>query len=175
MIEPGRFLGREREVAELGALLREERVVTLTGVGGIGKTRLAWRVAFLERATVWPVELGGLGDRAPVAREVAEALGVRRTGPGGLLHRLRGDRALLVLDGCERVTEGCAALVAELAGACPQVSFLMTGRRPLGVPGEVIWPVPPLDLPGDAHFHDGLPGDVPPDAVRPGGQPGGRR
>ncbi|MFI7448971.1 ATP-binding protein [Nonomuraea sp. NPDC049714] len=132
----GRLVGRERDVAELRALIRDERVITLIGPGGIGKTRLAAQVAGLERANV--VELGRVGDPALIVRLVAEALDVHPAADG-----------LLVLDGCDHLREGCAELVAELAVRCPGLRFLLTGRRPVQVPGELVWRVPPLALPGD--------------------------
>jgi predicted ATPase len=128
---PGRFVGRERDVAELRALLRDERVITLVGPGGIGKTRLAGRIADLERAKM--VELGRIGDPALIMRQVVHP-------PAA---------GLLVLDGRDRLRESCARLVAELAARCPGLRFLLTGRRPVGVPGELVWRVPPLALPGD--------------------------
>jgi predicted ATPase len=118
---PGRFVGRERDVAELCALLRDERVITLVGPGGIGKTRLARHIADLERAKT--VELGRIADSTAAG--------------------------LLVLDGCDQVREGCAGLVAALAACRPGLRFLLTGRRPVGIPGELVWRVPPLALPGD--------------------------
>ncbi|WP_336206064.1 ATP-binding protein [Nonomuraea sp. LPB2021202275-12-8] len=162
----GRFVGREREVAELRALLRDERVITLSGAGGVGKTRLASRVAELERARgageVWRVELERVADPSLIMRELARSLGVRSPtldrsvagtrrgfgGPaGGVLAHLRAARGLVVLDGCEHLRDGCAELVRELAGSCPGVRILVTGRRPLGIAGELVRRVPPLALP----------------------------
>ncbi|MCK2212678.1 LuxR C-terminal-related transcriptional regulator [Actinomadura sp. ATCC 31491] len=157
--EPNRFVGRARDVAELAALVRDERVVTLSGVGGIGKTRLALRVAarvvpcFADG--VWLAELARIGDPELLVPELAGVLGVRDETPGplldGLLLRLRAARTLLVLDNCEHVVERCAEVVSELVAACPRVRFLVTSREPLHVPGELVWRVPPLDLPDERH------------------------
>lgn len=133
---PGRFVGRERDVAELRALLRDERPITLVGPGGIGKTRLAWRIAELERAK--PVELGRIDDPALIVRLVAEELDGHPAAAG-----------LLVLDGCDQLRESCAGLVSELAVRRPGLRFLLTGRRPVGVAGELVRRVPPLALSGD--------------------------
>ncbi|MEV0615510.1 LuxR C-terminal-related transcriptional regulator [Nonomuraea sp. NPDC050404] len=158
-VEPNRFIGRARDVVELGALVREERLVTLSGVGGIGKTRLALRVA--EQALpwfadgVWLVELARVGSPALVVSEIAGVLGVRDEIPGrlldGLLVRLRDAGALIVLDNCEHLVESCAELVSELIAECPELRFLLTSREPLRIQGELIWRVPPLELPDDHH------------------------
>ncbi|TDE59531.1 LuxR family transcriptional regulator [Nonomuraea mesophila] len=157
--EPNRFVGRARDVAELSALVHEERVITLSGVGGIGKTRLALRVA--ARAApgfadgVWLVELARISRPALVVNELAEVLGVRDEAPGNLLDglrvRLRAARALIVLDNCEHLVERCAELVADLIASCPEPAFLLTSREPLRIPGELVWRVPPLELPDDHH------------------------
>lgn len=158
-VEPNRFIGRARDVSELSALVRDERVITLSGVGGIGKTRLSLRVAARALSSfadgVWLVELARIVDPALVVSELAEVLGVRDEIPGGLLDglrvRLRDTRTLIVLDNCEHLIERCAALVAELSATCPHVCFLLTSREPLHIQGELIWRVPPLELPDDHH------------------------
>ncbi|RVX44200.1 putative ATPase [Nonomuraea polychroma] len=157
--EPNRFVGRARDVAELSALVRQHRVVTLCGVGGIGKTRLSLRVA--ARAVpwfadgVWLVELGRIGDPELIVNEMAEVLGVRDEIPGRLLDglrvRLREARALILLDNCEHLVERCAQLVAGLIAECPWLRFLLTSREPLRIPGELVWRVPPLELPDEHH------------------------
>jgi non-specific serine/threonine protein kinase len=154
------FVGREREIAELRRLLSEERLVTLTGPGGIGKTRLALEVGRralgVSAQAVWVVELAALADPGLVPKAAADALAVREE-PGrdllpALSERLGGRRALLVLDNCEHLVAACAALADWLLRACPQLRLLTTSREPLRVPGEALWPVPPLGFPdpGDA-------------------------
>ncbi|MEU6711783.1 LuxR C-terminal-related transcriptional regulator [Nonomuraea sp. NPDC046802] len=155
--EPDRFVGRERDVAELCALVGDVRVITLSGVGGVGKTRLSLRVAAnvapLFADGVWLVELARLTGPAMLVNELAAVLGVREEIPGRLLDglrvRLRASRALLVLDNCEHLVESCAELVSELLDGCPWLRFLITSREPLRIPGELIWRVPPLELPGE--------------------------
>ncbi|GAA2364046.1 hypothetical protein GCM10010404_17760 [Nonomuraea africana] len=157
--EPNRFVGRARDVDELRGLLRDQRLVTLCGVGGIGKTRLALRVArsvVSEFADgVWLVELARITSPDLVAHEIATVLGVReeRSRPAldGLRVRLRGARALLLLDNCEQIVERCAELVSELLASCPDLRILLTTREALRIPGELVWRVPPLDLPDARH------------------------
>ncbi|WP_219462571.1 ATP-binding protein [Nonomuraea rhizosphaerae] len=157
--EPNRFVGRDRDVAELTALVHDERVVTLCGVGGIGKTRLSLRVAATALPGfadgVWLVQLARLDDPGLVLREMTGVLGVREEGPGrlldGLRARLSGARTLILLDNCEHLVESCAELVAGLIADCPQLRFLLTSREPLRIPGELVWRVPPLDLPDERH------------------------
>ncbi|MDN5858983.1 MAG: winged helix-turn-helix domain-containing protein [Pseudonocardia sp.] len=159
------LVGRATELAELAEELARTRLLTLTGVGGVGKTRLALRLAsdvldgFPDGVRL--VELGPLdaatGDAerdAAVGAEVAAALGVPTPGRAdadALAVRLRDHledrRTLLVLDNCEHVVSATARLVAWVLRACPQVRVLATSREPLGVPGEVVWAVPPLALP----------------------------
>jgi predicted ATPase len=150
------FVGRERDLRELVDLLASRRLVTLTGVGGSGKTRLALevarRVAERHRDGVRLVELAGLGTEALVPDAVLGALGMREPAAGTsateALCAALADRALLlVLDNCEHVVAGVAALVSELLPACPALHVLATSREPLRLPGEVERPVPPLDRP----------------------------
>ncbi|HEX5506424.1 MAG TPA: helix-turn-helix domain-containing protein [Thermomicrobiales bacterium] len=152
------FVGRERERAEVARLLAGARSITLTGVGGVGKTRLALRVAADlggEYADgVWLVELGALTEPALVPPAVARAVGVReqpgRALDGTLPDALSTRHLLLVLDNCEHLLGACAALAARLLRACPRLCVLATSREPLGVPGEVAWPVPPLAVPAES-------------------------
>jgi predicted ATPase/DNA-binding SARP family transcriptional activator len=151
------FLGREQEVAMLGTLLGEARLVTLTGAGGTGKTRLALEFAagVVERFAdgVWLAELAGISDPGLVAGQVMEALGVRQAGDmpviEALRFRLRSAELLLVLDNCEHLLDACAQLAGALLSSSPGLRVLATSREPLGVSGEVAWPVPPLALPSD--------------------------
>ena len=149
-------MGRERELRELVDLLAARRLVTLTGVGGSGKTRLALEVARRvedqHRDGVCLVELAGLGTDVLVPEAVLGALGMREPTAGRsaseVLCAALADRdLLLVLDNCEHVVAGVAALVSALLPACPALHVLATSREPLRVPGEVERPVPPLDLP----------------------------
>ncbi|MFC4947612.1 LuxR C-terminal-related transcriptional regulator [Pseudonocardia sp. GCM10023141] len=151
-----RFIGRVAERAAVTELLGTERLVTLTGVGGGGKTRLAARVV-ADLTGHWPdgacwVELASVTDSAHVAALVAAALGVAVEpvlGPARSLTAALGrERLLVCLDNCEQVLDGAAEVAAALL-ACPDVTVLVTSREPLAVPGEVVWPVPVLD-PTDA-------------------------
>ena len=133
------------------------RVVTLTGPGGGGKTRLALRVAALAEAGFGDgarlVELAPLTDSTLVPASVAHALGVSErdvpTPAAGLARALAGRELLVVLDNCEHVLEAAAGLVASLLAQCRRVRFLATSRERLDVPGELVFPVPPLGLPAD--------------------------
>ncbi|QYC44522.1 Putative HTH-type transcriptional regulator [Nonomuraea coxensis DSM 45129] len=153
--EPNRFVGRERDVGDLRALFGRTRVVTLCGVGGIGKTRLALRVAagLLPACPdgVWLVELARLGRGELVIPEIARVLRVRAEAGRPLLDtvtaRLRDLCCLLLLDNCEHLVDACAEVTAGLVAACPRLSVLATSREPLRIASELIWRVPPLDLP----------------------------
>ena len=149
------FVGREQELAALGGLVGEARLVTLTGAGGAGKTRLA--VEFAAAAAdrfgdgVWLAGLAGIADAGLVPSLVMEALGVRQTGEVPVLealrYRLRSAELLLVLDNCEHLLGACADLAVALLGSCPGLRVLATSREPLGVPGEAVYPLPPLAVP----------------------------
>ena len=156
------LIGRERETAELRALLAPggdgPRLVTLTGVGGAGKTRLALAVAH-ALADAYPdggrfVDLAPLADPALVPQAVAVALGLREhpTRPvrDHILEQLRPRTALLILDNCEHLVDACAQLAEALLAACPGVRLLATSREALRVSGEAVWPVPPLAAPDPA-------------------------
>jgi predicted ATPase/DNA-binding SARP family transcriptional activator len=168
----GELIGREREVERARALLAAHRLVTLTGTGGVGKTRLALETAARSAAVhpdgVWFVELapGRPATPAEAARQIGHVLGLRDEtapdpgGPSGAVERvgeaLRGRRALLVLDNCEHVIEQVAELAGRLLAAAPGLRVLATSREPLGLPDERLLIVPPLDLPGHATAPDAL-------------------
>jgi predicted ATPase/DNA-binding CsgD family transcriptional regulator len=150
------FVGRERELRELRGALTDTRLLTLTGAGGCGKTRLALRVAaevedrFADG--VWWVELAPLADEELVGAAVAEALGVRPL-PGvtelqACCAYLASRRALVILDNCEHLPAACAGAAAALLQAGPEVVVLATSRAPLAVSGETDWRVPSLSLAG---------------------------
>jgi len=149
------FLGRERELATLDALLGEARLVTLTGAGGAGKTRLAVEFAagVVERFGdgAWLADLAGIADPDLVPPQVMEALKVRQTSEvpviEALRYRLRSAELLLVLDNCEHLLGACAALATALLGSAPRLRVLATSREPVGVAGEAVYPVPPLPVP----------------------------
>src|SRR5208282_40794 len=147
------FVGRERELDELRSLFREgKRLVTLVGIGGIGKTRLALELGFsagdLGWAKVYLVELASLADPGLVDEAVLESVGggSSRSALQAAAEYLREASALLVLDCCEHVL-GAARRVAEvLLRRCPSVAVLATSRSPLGIEGELVWLVPPLSV-----------------------------
>lgn len=149
-----RFVGRTAALAEVSALITRERLVTLVGPGGSGKTRLALEVGSVLRAAfpdgVWLVELAGLNDAALLANAVAAALGVREQADvqliDVLIRELRTRRMLILLDNCEHVIDACARVTEMLLRGCPDLHILTTSRESLHVPGEIVWPVPPLEL-----------------------------
>jgi predicted ATPase len=147
------FVGRERELDELRSLFRGgKRLVTLVGIGGIGKTRLALELGFsasdLGWASVYLVELASLADPDLVGGAVLESVGggSSRSPLQAAAEYLREAHALLVLDCCEHVL-GAARRAAEvLLRRCPSVAVLATSRSPLDIAGELVWPVPPLSV-----------------------------
>ena len=152
------FVGREKEIAEVNALLEATRLLTLAGSGGAGKSRLSLQVAAdrLDRYFdgVWLVELAPLTDPALVPQAVAEVFGVQeqagKTIQQSLSEWLKPKRLLLILDNCEHLISACAILAAELLRSCPQVQILASSREPLNVAGEQTYRVPSLSLP-DPH------------------------
>jgi predicted ATPase/DNA-binding CsgD family transcriptional regulator len=149
------FVGRERETEEVERELAMTRLLTLTGVGGSGKTRLALEVArdLVEAYPngVWLVELASLSEEALVPKAVAEALEVLERPAEPLLDTLaevlRDRQLLLILDNCEHLLEASARLVDKLLDSCPRVRIMATSREALGVEGEIRWVVPPLSVP----------------------------
>ncbi len=148
-----RFIGREREIDQIAQLLKAARLLTLTGPGGCGKTRLA--VAAAQSFTpfeqgAWFVDLSGLDDASLVAQVVATTLGVPeargRTLQDTLIDYLRHKHLLLILDNCEHLLAACADLVVVLDN-CPHVRVLATSREPLNVIDESVWLVPSLGVP----------------------------
>jgi predicted ATPase/DNA-binding CsgD family transcriptional regulator len=149
------FVGRRRELAELRSTLAVARLVSLVGPGGVGKTRLAVRIATdLGRAFAdgaWWVDLAEVRDPALVANAVVVDLDFRDQSAAQplriLLSRLQDREMLLVIDNCEHVLDASARLVAELLRVAPKLRVITTSREPLQVPGEHVVPVPPLELP----------------------------
>ena len=149
------FVGRERELIDLRAMLARHRLVTLVGVGGIGKTRLALQlagsVADAHADGTWFVDLAPISDPRLVVNAVASALGVREDPGRPVIETLRqfvADRSvLLVLDNCEHLLAACAQPTRELLQAGRGVTILATSREPLHVPGEATFPVAPLPAP----------------------------
>ena len=150
------FVGREQELASIPPRLRACRLLTLTGVGGSGKTRLAIELAAATgpssyRDGVWLVELAQVTDPALVPHRLAAVLGVQESGRAAarqaLADALRNSQMLLVLDNCEHLLDACAALVDLLLRECPTLQILATSREPIGIPGEVTWAVSPLAAP----------------------------
>jgi predicted ATPase/class 3 adenylate cyclase len=153
------FLGRQEDLEGIGARLEVAPAVTLVGVGGVGKTSLAYEVAArIEResgTTVHVVELAATVESAGVARVVADVLdlpvAVEQSPSDAVAGYLRtAGPTLLVLDNCEQVIDGAAALVDLLLDRCPQLTVLATSRTPLGVEGEAVWPVEPLSVSDEA-------------------------
>ncbi|MDX3002619.1 LuxR C-terminal-related transcriptional regulator [Kribbella solani] len=143
------FVGRQTQVAALRTQLSANRLVTLTGPGGSGKTRLAAQTAaqLAERWPdgVWWVDLSGITDGAQLPEAVAAAIGLLvEPGDRLLFGQLRTHRALICLDNCEQIVDGVAEFVLALQTGCPEISVLATSREPLDLPGEAIWRVPAL-------------------------------
>ncbi|MFY9615612.1 MAG: adenylate/guanylate cyclase domain-containing protein [Candidatus Dormiibacterota bacterium] len=160
------FVGRQSELDELKSLMADARLVTLVGSGGAGKSRLSVQLArelmddFSEG--VWLVELAPISDASLVTQAVAQVLGLRDELPPmaagttsaidalsirRLIDHLGKSQMLFVLDNCEHLIAPSAQLCAGILGACPGITILATSREPLGVPGEVVWRVPPMSAP----------------------------
>jgi predicted ATPase/DNA-binding winged helix-turn-helix (wHTH) protein len=148
------FIGRERELVEIKRLLPDKRLLTLVGVGGIGKTRFALQVAAevidAYRDGVWLVELGSIRDPLLVPTSVAQALGVQeRTGTpitDTLCAHLKARQSLLILDNCEHLLDACATLADAILRTAAEPTILATSREPLHIPGEQTYPLQTLSL-----------------------------
>src|SRR4030095_5052782 len=149
------FVGRAREMAEVKRLLEATRMLTLTGPGGTGKTRLSLQVAaeVLDRFPhgVWLIELATISDSALVAEAIANAVDIReeagRPPLETIADALRARQLLLILDNCEHIIAPCAQVAATLLRRCPDLVILASSREPLSIAGETIWLVPPLAVP----------------------------
>jgi predicted ATPase/DNA-binding SARP family transcriptional activator len=153
------FVGREREREQLAALIADGRLVTLTGPGGAGKTRLATTVAAAAGCPggAWLVDLAAVTDPREVTQSWVTAMGLGAGEIGAsaspdsaarLAEAMPAAETLVVLDNCEHLLDAVAPLTAEVLGRCPRLRVLATSREPLGVPGETVYPVPPLTVPG---------------------------
>jgi predicted ATPase len=151
------FIGRDAELAEVCHLVGSSRLVTLTGAGGAGKTRLALQVAVGLLGDggegVWFADLAPVGDPDLVAVTVADVLGVRQE-PGrpaleALVEAVGGQSLLALLDNCEHVIGACAKLADALLRGCPNLALLATSREPLGIDGERVYRVPSMGTPAD--------------------------
>jgi len=156
------FIGREKEQSEVIRLITKHRLVTLTGPGGVGKTRLSLRVGeqVLEHYAdgVWLVELAPILDPLLITHTVAFTLGLRNDPQRHIMDMLcdylRERRMLLVLDNCEHVLDACAQLIDVILKTCPQLKILATSREPLNMTGEAIYRVPSLGLPNQQQILD---------------------
>jgi predicted ATPase/DNA-binding SARP family transcriptional activator len=193
------FVGRDAELAHVAGLLAAYRLITLTGPGGAGKTRLAVEAARAELAAmpdgVWLVELAPVTDPADLTSAVLGVLGLREqallyggkplavrqaAAPdeqadvlGRLLTALAGQRTLVILDNCEHLVAAAAALADRILAACPRVRILATSREPLNITGEALWTVGPLTLPPDPAVSPDFPERAGVPAVRPADAPPG--
>ncbi len=147
--EVSSFVGRTAERAELSALLDDARLVTLTGPGGVGKTRLTVRVAYETRTEypggTWLVNLSTASSRGDVPAAVAATLRAAEPTVAAVVAALGARRTLVLLDSCEHVLDDVRALVEQILRDCPRVTMLATSREPLGIVGEHVLDVPPLD------------------------------
>lgn len=156
--QPTALIGRDDELARINTLLAENPLVTVTGTGGVGKTRITLEagVRLLDRYPdgVWLVELAAISDASLVPGAVTTALGIdtssAKTPLEAMVSRLRHQDLLLVLDNCEHVVEAVATMVEALLAATPKLRFLVSSQEPLGIAGEQIFRLPSLGVPGDA-------------------------
>ncbi len=146
------FIGREKEIAEIKGLLETARLVTLTGSGGTGKTRLALEVATLELASyphgVWIIELATLTDPSQIIPAMAQVFGLQELPSeplaASVTNFLRAKKSLLILDNCEHLIEACARLVDDLLHQCAQLMIIASSREALGIAGEVAYRIPSM-------------------------------
>jgi predicted ATPase/DNA-binding NarL/FixJ family response regulator len=156
------FIGRDGDIRAIRELMADHRIVTLTGVGGSGKTRLAIEIGRqlheAEGLRVWFVDLSPLTDPALVVQATSTAIGVaiKDASPDGLIGRLHSAQGVIILDNCEHVVSACAALVGALVAGCPRLSFVATSREPLRAAGENVWHVQPLSVPLDSASEQGV-------------------
>ncbi|WP_327046878.1 tetratricopeptide repeat protein [Microbispora sp. NBC_01189] len=156
-VELTSFVGRTRLLASLRQRLQESRLITVTGIGGVGKSRIALRLAHQVRRRfrdgVWYVDLARLRDPAMVYHTITAALGIAdqspREGSDTLAEWLAEREILLILDTCEHLVDACAQLTEDLLGTAPQLRILATSRRSLNAAGEHTVAVPPLAVPGE--------------------------
>ncbi|MFF3373747.1 ATP-binding protein [Streptomyces sp. NPDC002680] len=152
------FVGRRPDIAEVRRVLGSARLLTLTGMGGVGKTRLALEVAAASRKAfpdgTWLVDLASVRDPASVASAAATAVGIADLGTRPALDQLAGylagRRALIVLDNCEHLVDACAELASTLLSAAADLHILATSRQTLGIAGEHVFTVAPLSVPDEA-------------------------
>jgi Bacterial transcriptional activator domain len=167
------FIGRQAELASVAEMFGTERLITVTGVGGAGKTRFAMQLAALALdripGGIWFVDLTPVPDGERLQLAVAAALGIAEQAGRGIaatvIDSCGRDRRLLILDNCEHVIEPCARFAEVLLDGAPGLTVLATSREPLRLSSEVLWRLAPLDLPGGPNpAADGDP--LPSDAVR---------
>jgi predicted ATPase/class 3 adenylate cyclase len=159
------FIGREKEMQEVKRLLGTTHLLTLTGTGGTGKTRLSVQVAadLLDQFPdgVWLIELATIEEAAQVAATIAAPLRVRNEPEEEMLltltNFLRNKKMMLILDNCEHLIAECARIAETLLRACPGLQILASSREPLGIAGERTWPVPSLSIP--ASWREEIRGD----------------
>ncbi|RPI59029.1 MAG: tetratricopeptide repeat protein, partial [Chloroflexi bacterium] len=149
------FVGQTEALATVRRLVTTNRLLTLTGPGGVGKTRLALETALALihqfEGGAWWVELAPFSDPSLVAQAVSLALALpddpKRSQAAVLVEYLQDQETLIVLDGCEHLVTACAELAGRLLPSCPHLRLVATSREPLGLAGETVWPVPPLSVP----------------------------
>lgn len=155
LVPPTKFIGRKSELAQIKSLLRNSRLLTLTGPGGIGKTRLALHSAQEVQGDfkdgVWLIELAALGNSEQITRSLAGLFEIKEVAGQPLIDRLisylKPKELLLILDNCEHLVAECASLVDTLLSYCPELKIVATSRERLRITGETTWQVPALSLP----------------------------